>query len=237
MNRAQRGTALAETALVVGLALLVIFNALELSLLGFYQLHVDAAAFLTARVFSLADATTAQSTLASALPPALGGVSLTTQSNGSLSVVQQKWDGLLLPGFSNSSLVYGEDVEPTASQATVTSSFAFDVPSTTLPNYYPQGDVDDPSLQYTPAYTGLYIAQNLGSGNGNGWNGQFAEWRAHAQCFAKVNFPNSYAATQSSATGNTYYVDKTSNPWANFPNNSVEDTIYGWDQNPHTGTC
>jgi len=237
MNSAQRGTALAETALVVGLALMLIFNALELSLLGFYQLHVDAAAFLTARVFSLADATTAQSTLASALPPGLAAPSLTTQSNGSQSVVQQKWDGLLLPGFSNSSIVYGEDVEPTASQATVTSSFAFDVPFATLPNYYPQEDVDDPSLQYTPAYTGLYIAQNLGSSNGNGWNGLFAEWRAHEQCFAKVNFPNSYAATQSSASGSTYYVDPKSNPWANFPSNSVEATIYGWDKNPNTGTC
>lgn len=236
--RMQLGSALAETALVVGLALLVLFNALELSLLGFYQMHADAAAFLTARVQSLSDAATAQATLVSALPPALPAApTLSTPGGQSQSIASHTWQGLLLlPGMSGSSTVSGEHIEPTASQASVQASFAFDAPPATLPNYYPQSDVNDAIFPFGTAYSIVYIAQNLGTTPGNGFNGQFNEWRDHQKCFAAVPFPQQYSATQTSSTPTGYTVDVKTNPWANFPNGSVEDTIYGWDKNPG-GTC
>lgn len=239
MSRAERGTALAETALVVGMALLVLFNSLQLALLGFYQVHADAAAFLTARVQSLSDSTTAQSTLASALPPGLSAAPTLTMPNGqSLSQARHDWQGLVLvPGAPGSTPVYGDAMEPTTSQSAVTTPFSFSAPAATLPNYFPQQDVDDARIVYPQPYTSLYLAQNLGTSNGNGWNGAFTEWQDHAQCYAKVNFPNSYAATQTSTTASGYVVDPKTNPWSNFPNNSVEATIYGWDGNPHTGSC
>lgn len=236
---AQRGTALAETAMVVGLALLVIFNAMQLALLGFYQMHADATAFMTARVQALADATTAQTTAAAALPPVLGvAPSLSLSGKTSISQTQQAWQGLLmLPGGPGPATVYGAAIEPDASQASVTSPFAFAAPPAALPNYFPQGDVDDGSSAYPQSYGSVYLAQNFGTGNGQGWNGAFAEWQSHAQCYSKVNFPQNYSATQSSTTASGYTVDPKTNPWTNFPNKSVEATIYGWDQNPHTGTC
>lgn len=238
MNCAQRGSALAETALVVGLALLVLFNALELSVLGFYQMHADAAAFLTARVQSLADATTAQSTLSAALPPAFASApALSTPGGQSQSIASHNWQGLLmLPGMSGGSVVSGQSIEPTTTQAAVQAGFAFDAPSATLPNYYPQQHTDDAAFPYPSAYNNLYLAQNLGTGTGNGFNGQYNEWRDHSKCFASVPFPGSYAQTQTLSSTAGYVVDPKTNPWSNFPNSSAEAVIYGWDKNPG-GTC
>lgn len=141
----------------------------------------------------------------------------------------------MLPGAAGSTTVTGEHIEPMASQGAVTTPFAFSVPPATLPNYFPQGDVDDDATSYAANYT-IYLAQNLGTGNGNGWNGQFAEWRDHAQCFAKVNFPGAFSDTQTGTQGSHYTVDPKTNPWSNFSSNSVESTIYGWDSGK-AGTC
>jgi hypothetical protein len=49
MTSSERGAALAETALMVGFAILIIFNGLQLAIMGFMQLHTDAIAFTAAR--------------------------------------------------------------------------------------------------------------------------------------------------------------------------------------------
>lgn len=237
MKTRERGSALAETALVVGVALLVLFNSLELGILGFYQVHTDAAAFMTARVQALADSATALSDVTSLPPDVSMQASLTVSGTQSQSVVTESWQGLLgFPNAAGSTSVTGEYIEPMATQSSVTSPFAFSVPSAVLPNYYPQGDVNDATVPYSPAYTSVYIAQNFGTSQGQGWNGQYGEWRDHAQCYAKINFPNSYASTQSGTVNGVYVVDPKTNPWSNFPNNSEEATIYGWDAGK-AGTC
>jgi hypothetical protein len=230
MIGSQRGTALAETALVVSMALLVIFNGVQLGLLSFYQLNADASAFTAARLEGLTgSASTAQNTSTNTLPPAADSYAI-TQPTASLSqaVVTKTGAGLLLlPGAPAGVTVRGEHQEPTAPAPGTGFSFAFAVPlaQTFIVNYFAQGATNAAGSGGTHD---VYLAQNVDTTtNAQGWNGAFAEWSEHQKCFASINFPSQYSATQNNGQPLAQ--------WTSFPNNSAEAAIYSWDANGNNG--
>lgn len=221
--RAERGTALAETALVVGFALVVVFNAFELALLGFNQLHADGAAFLGARVQALSgSSTTAQSTTNAALPPATTLV-FSTPAGFSQAIATRTSPGLLMiPGMSGSFSVRGQGLEPIPTAST-SPIYAFAAPNTSLVNYYAQGVADSAS---TPGTRAIFLSQTIDAAT---TSDVFHQWREHQRCYASISFPAAYSATQTSSNGTTYTVNARTNPWATFTANSAEANIYALD--------
>jgi hypothetical protein len=226
-----RGTALAETALTVSLALLVIFNSLELALLGFYQLHADAAAYFTARYDALSTNsqpdTAAKTALGTTLPPAYPSPSVQiTEAPFAQSIVTQSWPGLLLlPGVSGSTTVYGEHIEPIPPISGVNSvnAFTYGVQTAQIQNYW------DPQSNRLVAYP-TQPNKNLGLALvdtvvGNGSNGIFHYFSEHDACYQKLI--NSLPSGGMPAPG-TY----------DPANQATEKTIYGWDPpGNNNGTC
>jgi hypothetical protein len=230
VSRVERGTALAETALVVSFSLVIVLNGFELALIGFNQLHADAAAFVAARVQALSGSSaTATSTTNSALPPATS-IALSSPSGFSQAIATRTSPGLIMiPGLSGSFTLRGEQLEPLP-PAVTSPIFDFSAPNTSIVNYYPQATVGSGAAPSTRAVS---LAQAIDAAT---TADVFHRWRDHQRCLASINFPASYGSTQTAVAGSTYTVDPNTNPWATFPSGSAESQVYGWDGGG-TGTC
>lgn len=210
-----RGVALPETAMIIGMALTLIFGIAELALLGFAQSQVEGAAFVAAHSAAInssgdpaTDKTYAMSVLASPFPQVRASdvdLSYPTSAPGTIQAVVSKnpivlsfpGGAAMVAGGGNPVNVTGIDMEPASvpSQAATPAS-AIAVQST-LANYCV------PVVKYGTATCisrSLYIAQydNI-TGNGNGANGQFAEWNCRYKLFPnapsnKVTYPSSMPA-------------------------------------------
>lgn len=215
-HKRTRGTALPETALTIGLALLLVLGAAQMALLGYTQISADGAAFVAAHTQAenpsangVTEATTVfnnfnSSDFSTPSPsPSMAPYSVTKSMNGFS----------LMPGLASSYSVTGKDVEyaPNGGGATP-APFQFSIPTEYLKNYC------DYKGNCNSNYV-MYLAQGVNNGNGNGVNGTFSEWQCHQQYYAKVNWPNAYpswASIQGSKLDPTQ-------------NNSTENSIYGWD--------
>ncbi|MHB8356047.1 MAG: TadE/TadG family type IV pilus assembly protein [Vulcanimicrobiaceae bacterium] len=223
MIRRARGTALPETALMIGIVLLILLGASQLAIISFTQASVNGAAFIAAHEVASDPNASAASVINQAFPQ-LGNATVTlTPGNNVLSAVVTKSVGgfILLPGVASTYQVVGGDVEyaPTGVQATP-APFAFAV-TATLDNYCPyHGSCSLPS-----SYS-MYLAQNMNpQGDGNGQNGTFAEWQCHQQYFAAL------------VQGNGFFPQARPTPSSLYdPNNhdSPEYPIYRWDTGSHT---
>lgn len=218
MRSLQRGTALAESALVVGLALLIVFNGLQLALFGFYQLHTDAVAFTAARYVS--EGGTQAGYTALNYPPAVTTLSAPAPTGGTAqATATQTLAGLLmLPGAAATVTVQGEDREAVAAAAAGKApAFSISESNTGLTNFYNGASATGQSAR------AICLAHSiLLNGNGNGGNGAFKIFQDHANAFAALTqgngFPTSVPATPDPAWDIT-----------NKKFNSYEATIYGWD--------
>lgn len=230
MSDGERGTALAETALVVGLALLVALNGFNLALLGFNQLHADAAAFVAARVQALSgSASTATSTTAAAVPPSVS-LSLSSPGQQSQAIATGTSPGLVMvPGFGGSIPVRGAQLEATA-PTTTSPLFAFSAPNTSIVNAYATSLIDSSGAPSTRA---VYLAQTIDAAT---TSDVFHEWREHQRCYASISFPAQYSQTQSGSSGGSYTV-ASNNPWVSFPSGSAEATVHNWDGGTRNTTC
>lgn len=224
---ATRGTALPETALTIGLALLLVLGAAQMAIIGYTQISADGAAFVAAH-------TEAQNSTANGVNTATGVFSQFGSSdfgNPSPSpsmlpmTVSKSVTGFsLMPGLASSYNITGKDVEysPTGGAATP-APFQFSIYKAVLLNYCdPHGNCS------LPATWTMYLAQGVGNGNGNGTNGIFSEWRCHQQYFAKVNWPNTRP--------NGYNAIKGDHVMDAYTNSSIEGNIYGWDTGNHKCT-
>lgn len=219
----ERGTALAETALVVAMALVIVFNGLQLALIGFYQLHADAVAFTAAR-YVAQGGTTGGYLTAGFFPPAL---SLNATQAGSIVTASATatLPGLfLIPNAPASVPIQGQDIETAAGTSTSTlQPFSISESNTGLTNYYAG------SAATTPSAHMICLAHTINvNGNGNGGNGAFAIFQSHADIFSKLanSFPSSVPASPSP----TYDLANTSN--GQNAQDPSEVTIYGkngWD--------
>jgi hypothetical protein len=225
-----RGTALPETALTIGLSLLLVLGAAQMAILGYTQISADGAAFIAAH-------TNAQNPSANGITTATGVFSQFSSSNFStpspspsmvpMSVSKAVGGFSLMPGLASTYTVTGKDVEyAPAGGAATPAPFEFSIGTNelaTLLNYCaPHGNC------FLPSNYGIYLAQGVGNGNGNGVNGTFSEWRCHQRYYASVNWPSTRPANYNAIKG-----DKVLDP---ATNSSVEGNIYGWDTGNHKCT-
>ncbi|HEY9180228.1 MAG TPA: hypothetical protein VIO32_05880 [Candidatus Baltobacteraceae bacterium] len=212
-----RGTALPETALTIGLALLLVLGAAQMALIGYTQVSADGAAFVAAH-------TQAQNPSANGVSAATGVFNNFNSSNFSTpspspslvpySVSKTMSGFSLMPGLASTYSVTGKDVEYSPANAGATPSpYEFSIPTETLKNYC------DYKGNCNSNYV-MYLAQGVNNGNGNGVNGTFSEWQCHQQYYAKVNWPANGRPSWASIQGSK--LDPTQN-------NSVENNIYSWD--------
>jgi hypothetical protein len=215
-----RGTALPETALTIGLSLLLVLGAAQMALIGYTQISADGAAFVAAHEQAQNPAINGATEGASVFSAFNNGNFSTPSPQPSLipfSVSKSVGGFALIPGVASAYTVTGKDVEYAPDSASATPApYQFSV-SATLVNYCdPHGSCSLPNTTYT-----IYLAQGVGNGNGNGANGIFSEWRCHQKYYASLNWPNSYPTGKYNAIKGTQF-----DPYSN---NSTENTIYGWD--------
>jgi hypothetical protein len=223
MYRMSRGAALVETALTIGVSLLIVLGAAQMALIGYTQISADGAAFIAAH-------TAASNPSANSVTTATGVFSQFNSGNFSApspapqldpSVVSKVVSGFsLVPGLASTYTVTGKDVEYQAAGAnTNPSTYAFDTNNTVLLNFCaPPGT----SCSF-PSNHCIYLANSIGTGNGNGANGQFAEWRAHQRVFARLA-QSFHQVTPTTGSGALYHTNLDVG-W----NSSDESTVYGWD--------
>ncbi|HVA27901.1 MAG TPA: hypothetical protein VNF68_06955 [Candidatus Baltobacteraceae bacterium] len=213
-----RGTALPETALVIGISLIIVLGAVQATIIGYTQISADGAAFIAAHTAAM-DATVSVPSVVATAFPNFNPDSATASSPASgleQATVAKTVDGfLMVPGLASSYQLSGADVEFSpngAAQVPQDFSFAIDA---TLNNYCPD---NGPCSTRT-----IYLAQYVDTqSNANGWNGPFAEWRCHQQYYASVNWPQS--RPQGGLQGSVYDPQSPS---------SLEYPIYKWDAGSH----
>jgi hypothetical protein len=218
IGRIERGTALPETALVIGIALMLILGAVQATVMGYSQVSADGAAFVAAHTAAI-DPSANSSSAASTAYPDFSADALAVSSpapNLRQATIAKAVDGFfMVPGLASSYQLSGADVEfaPLAA-ANTPQTFSFSVDAL-LNNYCPDSGTCTPRQ--------IYLAQNVDTqANGNGWNGPFAEWRCHQQYYASLNWPQQRPL---GGLQRTAYDPE----W----NKSAEYPIYSWDTGSH----
>ncbi len=206
---------MAETALIIGMALLLILGAAQLAILTVTQISADGGSFLAAHML-------AANPSASPLPsvqkvfPNIGSNALSASNAGvnlEQASVATSAGGFTLPGVPTSFSITGSDLEIAPTSASPSAqTYKFGVAAQLL-NYCPINT----SCTY-PSLRSIYIAHTLSTG-GNGANGQFSEWFCHSGYLSSLGFPASRPAP-----GPNWNPLSTSS--------GAEYTIYSWD----TGT-
>ena len=182
----QRGVALPETAILIGLALLLILGASQLAILSVTQLSADGGAFVAAHLLAQEHTASPLATVQGIFPGIKAG-NLSASSAGAnveQATVTTSAGGFSLPGFPSSFPITGSDLEvaPAAVDAAA-QTYTFGVTAQLL-NWCPY----QTSCTF-PSARSIYVAHQLSTG-GNGVNGQFSEWICHANKFGSVSFPN-----------------------------------------------
>lgn len=222
MKRSSIGAALPETALILSVALIVLFGASQMAVIGFTQAAADGASFVGAHALAIDPAASAPSVIQSIFPQfkstdvAAPGSTTNFQSQ----TVSKTVDGFPLQQLSPTYTITGSDIElkpQGAGQAP--QAFSFGAASTSILNFC------NPSKACSaPSSRSVWLAQTVDTtGNGQGWNGPFKEWRCHQQYFAQLNFPSTRPG--GGLTGSVY-------DWR--ASGSRESAIYGWDSGNHT---
>jgi hypothetical protein len=213
-----RGTALPETALVIGIALMLMLGAVQSTVIGYSQVSADGAAFVAAHTSAMDPSADASSVVSTTFPNFSADTLAVSSPAPNLrqATVSKAVDGfLLVPGLASSYQLGGADIEfapPGAANAPQPFTFSIDA---TLNNYCPDSGVCSPRQ--------IYLAQYVDTqANGNGWNGPFTEWRCHQQYFASVNWPHQ---RPQGGLQQTQYDPEYSK--------SAEYPIYGWDGGTH----
>jgi hypothetical protein len=231
IERFSRGVAMVETALTIGVALLLVLGAAQMALIGYTQVSADGAAFLNAHTRAANPSANGQS-VASSVFNQFGTGDFSTPSPGPVldtSVVSKTVGGFsLVPGVASSYGIAGKDVEYAPANVSATPApYMFSVTNTYIKNYC------DPRGSCTLSNWQVYLAQDTNSGNnGNGVNGQFGEWRCHQKYFANIahDFPTVYPGANYNSFIKGTALD------VNQPN-SDEGNVYSWDPGNGSHKC
>lgn len=200
---------MAETAVIISFALLLILGTLQIFLLGFGQISTDGAAFLASLAASTGYAD--PQGLSASIFPGVKLVNITTNvSNGTVTGnASVSVPGLgAMPGLGNLTVEQGGDIEPytTLSQGLPPQPFTFAVDAN-LANYCANGSSCTSNYPMT-------LAQHINP-TGSGINGQFQEWDCHRSAYAALAFPASLPTPGPA--------------WDVTNAGSAEHTIYSWD--------
>lgn len=228
-----RGVAVPETAMIIGMAMILIFGIVQLVLLAFAQSSAIGAAFAGAHNAAINQSSSQSQAYTTAVQPAFPNVqstefSLTQTTHGTvLGQVSKTAPGLaypggaaLYPGAQTTVQVNGFDEEPFTSTSGVPSPSALAVQAS-LGNFCNGvgGACSSPGGVAHP----MYISQYDDLTNAfNGNNGQFGEWSCRY---------NMYSSLVQGA--NAYFPAVMPTPGANYdPGNAAFGTGSGADNNP-----
>jgi hypothetical protein len=216
-----RGAAVVESAFVMSVVLMVLFGALQLSLLAFTQTSQDGAAFVAARAYAENPSGGAVSAEAAAHAifthvPVLAFT--VTPSGGTVTVaIAGTGKGLPVPG-TPSAFALGS-VESEIVGGTTGSDFGV---TDTLQNYYTSpGDANAVAGLLKPR--SILAAQTFATGHGI--NGRFAEWYCRQSAYSGVSIPTTTlngAANCQSGSHNACFFDP-------MRSGGALSAIYGWD--------
>lgn len=214
--RSSRGAALVETALTIGLALLLVLGTAQMALIGYTQVSADGAAFIAAHAAaadpSATPAAVANQIFSNILP---SNITATTAPGANGFSVSKSVPGFsMIPGMASTYTVNGSDIELAPSPPPGgTPSFQFGATSTLFNYCYPGTTCSFPSNH------SMYLAQTLIPG-GNGVNGQFQEWGCHDGYFSSLTgaFPSTRPPSITAGSA----LDMTSA-------GTTEYNIYSWD--------
>jgi len=217
--------ALPETALTLGIALLLILGTAQMTIIGFSQVSADGAAFVAAHTTAIDSSANPATTVATAFPQLSADSVTATPAAVDLqqAVVSKTVGGFLaLPGVAANYALTGADVEFTTSASTSPQPFAFGA-SAVLANYCPAS-----GACVLPSTYSMYLAQSIDEqSNAQGWNGAFAEWRCHQQYYAALSSGSDQFPQSRPTTGLKNSVWDPNNP------HGAEAPIYGWDVGNH----
>ena len=195
MIRSCRGTAMTETAIVVSMAMLVLSGTMQLAIAGYSQASTEGAAFVGAHAASVNASGTLSTDQAYGLSVAKTGFpgigtapstfTMSYPTTNSIQVIVTSNAGglLLVPGAAQTISTSAGVIEPIlADQVQLTTTTSGVAIQAKLVNYCAS---NKKGLMTCPiGGTSMYIAQfdNI-DGNGNGSNGQFAEWNCRPGLF------------------------------------------------------
>jgi len=186
VKRSQRGVALPETALMIGLALMLILGATQVAILSVTQLSADGGAFIAAHMLAAEPTSSPLATVQGIFPGIKAGNLSASNAGTNLeqATVTTSAGGFSLPGFPSSFPITGSDLEvaPAAVDAAA-QTYTFGATAQLL-NWCPYLE----SNCTFPSTRSIYIAHTLNTG-GNGVNGQFSEWNCHSSKLATLSFP------------------------------------------------
>ncbi len=185
MKRSQRGVALPETALMIGLALMLILGATQIAILSVTQLSADGGAFVAAHMLAAEPTSSPLATVQSIFPGIKAGNLSASNAGQNLeqATVTTSAGGFSLPGFPSSFPITGSDLEVAPAAVDVAAqTYTFGVTAQLL-NWCPY----QTSCTF-PSTRSIYIAHTLSTG-GNGVNGQFSEWNCHSGYLGSMGYP------------------------------------------------
>lgn len=231
MTGFSRGGALIETALTMGVVLIVLLAAVQLSIVGFKQAAQDGAVFVAARTYAqspvsgVARATSAANSVFDTVPsssiavaPGVTFVTATSASTASAPTV---------PGAPASISLRSGATERIATAGTPGAFSA----TSTLTNYRDASGTPTTTHPIVPAQPGLasgncdQTGQNQGcTGNhqysGPAYTGPTAEFDCRLAGFKALTFPSTRPKGNGTGPGSVWDPASSSSPLA---------TIYGWD--------
>jgi hypothetical protein len=217
------GAVLVETALAIGVSLLIVLGAGQMALIGYTQISADGAAFIAAHTAASNPSANSVAAARSVFTKLDAGDFTTPSPSPQLatSMVSKVVTGFsLVPGLASTYSVVGKDIEYQAASANATPApYAFDTNNSKLHNYCaPSG------ITCSPSNYCVYLANSIGSGNGNGANGYFYEWRAHQRVFATIA-QDFHGVTPTLGYAAIFHTDLDP-AW----NSSSEGAVYNWDR-------
>lgn len=145
-----RGNGLPETMIVMSLLLMLLFGAVNLTLIGYGQISADGASYIAARAAAVSSPSSAPSAAAAQVAEAFPRVAPSSLTLSDSSILAAALVAMTAPGLSSGSLtrISAREIEPLGPSATLPpSGIAFSVSSATLKNYVSPAGVPNANYQ------------------------------------------------------------------------------------------
>ncbi|HEY0382350.1 MAG TPA: hypothetical protein VGC72_09135 [Candidatus Elarobacter sp.] len=231
MSGLSRGGALVETALTIGVVLVVLLGTLEFGVLGFKQIAQDGAVFVAAHTYaqSPASGTARATTAANSAFDAVPASSIAVASNGTTvtATVASTVQTPDIPGSPSGVSVRSGATERLSAPAT-TAAGAFTA-ANVLSNYRDASGVPKATRSLVVAQLGLVSGGCDQTGGNQGcdgnhvhvdYPGMFGEWNCRLVAYSALVFPSTRPHGTGTGKGSV---------WDPATATSTLYTIYQWD--------
>lgn len=230
MRGLSRGGALVETALTVGVVMMVLLGTVQFGVIGFRQIAQDGAAFVASHTYaqSPSSGTTRATTAAGAAFDAVPSSTIAVAPAGTTvtSTVASSMQAPSIPGSPATVAVRSGATERLLAEATSAGAFAA---TNVLSNYHDAAGVSKPTRALVVAQAGLKASgcdQTGGNAGCDGnhqhvdYPGSYGEWNCRLAAYSGLSFPSTRPKGSGTGTGSV---------WDPAVSSSPLYTIYSWD--------